>query len=261
VDGNTPLTSHTRGTGKAEFEIDVPGGIDQLLLYSEENDSDFGVEYVEGKNPAGCGSSSPAGGTPGSRSNASGGTGPRSNAEPPTSPSGSMPSKRASKASNGNLVPNADMAALWDHAAFGGLAVDVSLDATTTYNGKTSLKFTGDGAFWGGATSPSFTVDDRLDYTLSSFIKTDNITDYAEMNIFWYDADGNSLNQWNDEGAALHKWGQAIGGQLDGTHDWTEVSGIVTPPEGAVMARVEFRVRSHDGTAWVSDVRMQAIAP
>jgi hypothetical protein len=58
VDGTTALSPDTNGTGKAEFDINVPGGIDQLMFYSEEDDSDFTLEYVEAKNPHGCGKSS-----------------------------------------------------------------------------------------------------------------------------------------------------------------------------------------------------------
>ena len=61
VDGTTQLNDQTMGTGKAQFEMDVPDGADQLLFYSEENGSDYVVEYVDTKNAAGCGASSGGG--------------------------------------------------------------------------------------------------------------------------------------------------------------------------------------------------------
>ena len=53
MDGAAPL-SETEGYGKAQFEVDVPEGIDQLMFYSTEDGSDYHVEYVEATNPNGC---------------------------------------------------------------------------------------------------------------------------------------------------------------------------------------------------------------
>jgi hypothetical protein len=53
----------TKGvTGQSQFEITAERGFDQVVLYSDEYESDFGVEYVQATNPhgnpMGCGGSS-----------------------------------------------------------------------------------------------------------------------------------------------------------------------------------------------------------
>jgi parallel beta-helix repeat protein len=79
ADGTTELNQKNNGTGLAEFKVDVPGGMDQLIFYSAERGSDFHVEFVEATNPNGCGSSSgggsAAGSSGGSRSSGGGSSG------------------------------------------------------------------------------------------------------------------------------------------------------------------------------------------
>jgi hypothetical protein len=90
VDGTAPL-SDTEGYGTAQFEIDVPDGIDQVMFYSAEDGSDYSVEYLEAKNPNGCGGSA-------------GGSSPGAGGQ---SPSGSSPSPSGagSSSSGGSVSP------------------------------------------------------------------------------------------------------------------------------------------------------------
>jgi hypothetical protein len=70
ADADPANTLGTDGvTGQSQFEIAAEEGFDQVVLYSDEYESNFGVEYVEAKNPAGCGNSS--GGATSSKSSTS----------------------------------------------------------------------------------------------------------------------------------------------------------------------------------------------
>ena len=65
------------------------------------------------------------------------------------------------------------------------------------------------------------------------------------LNINWYDATGVFISR-----------DSAVGGSVIGTVDWKQLQGIVTVPSGATSARVEIRVESTGGTAWVDDVNL-----
>ena len=51
VDGTDDLGSPMTD-GKVEFTIDIEGGFDQIILFSDESGSDFGIEFISGEIPA-----------------------------------------------------------------------------------------------------------------------------------------------------------------------------------------------------------------
>ena len=53
VDGTTSSMT-PRGTGRAQFDVDVPGGADGYCSIPGKR-QDFGVEYIDTENVGGCG--------------------------------------------------------------------------------------------------------------------------------------------------------------------------------------------------------------
>ena len=100
-------------------------------------------------------------------------------------------------------------------------------------------------------TSQTFTATEGTSYTISGWIKTDNIpTGKAKIHLEWYDTDGHKI------GSTV-----AIGSNVTDPNDpnanaYTQISKIKTSPEGTVSGKVILRLEggTTDGTAWYDDV-------
>jgi hypothetical protein len=152
-----------------------------------------------------------------------------------------------------NVIPPLTMGLPWDAGGFAGTSATAAPAPAVTHAGSPAIVLTGEGAYYGQTTSPRVAVEDTRTYQVSAWVKTDAITEFVEVDVFWYSATGEQYRAW----------GEAVGGQLQGTRDWTRLQGTVTPPPGAVRAVVQVRAKSSGGKAWVSDLQMvpRATAP
>jgi hypothetical protein len=152
---------------------------------------------------------------------------------------------------SGNLLPNTVLTPPWDSGSFSGTQASVSRDDSMTCAGQPSLRLEGPGHYYAQTTSQRVAIDDRLTYTLTTLVSTRDLAGIMEQDVFWYDAQGQEFPQW----------GEAIGGRQSGTQTCTAVRGTVQPPPGAVAAVVQYRVLADGGQAWVSGMRLEAVAP
>lgn len=147
-----------------------------------------------------------------------------------------------------NLVTAPTAQQPWHSGSYAGTQTQTGLDPSVQREGHATQKLTGRGDYFAQTTSPAFPVEPGRTYDVAAWVKLQAITKLVEVDVFYWDAHGNPLNAW----------GEAIGGRLTGTHDWTPLQGEVTVPPGAVTAVVQVRVMSRGGAAWVDAVTMRA---
>ena len=122
----------------------------------------------------------------------------------------------------------------WRGGSFAGTQSQTTLDASTQRDGQATQQITGSGHYYGTSTSRNFPVTAGQTYEVSAWVKTQDITDFVELDVFY----------WGTKGETLSRWGEAVGGRLKGTQEWTPLTGQITIPPKAVRAVIQLRVKS-----------------
>ncbi len=158
---------------------------------------------------------------------------------PDTPPSAEVPA-------GDNLIPDPTFAGEWNHEGYAGTKTSTSLDASVLCNGAPTMLLTGEGDYFGHLSSARVAVTAGADYTASVWVKTENITRFVELDVFWFNEQGKQL-----------AWNESVGGRVSGTQDCTQIGGTVTAPPDSAKALLEIRVMSHEGRAWVGSLDLR----
>jgi agarase len=125
-----------------------------------------------------------------------------------------------------------------------------SFDSSVKHDGKYSLKVEGSAEGWdsvgvGVQYNPQFILKPGLEYILSVWIKTENVSDYAYARIRGKTKTGGDFDH-------------TVQG-VSGTEDWTRVEAKFTPLEENTVNYIAVQLVGK-GTAWFDDVRLEVIA-
>ncbi|MGH7312082.1 MAG: DUF4038 domain-containing protein [Candidatus Rokuibacteriota bacterium] len=156
---------------------------------------------------------------------------------------GSAPSYAALPVNS--LIPNGDIeSGIWGGGAYSRTNPSRTRTAEVSHSARHSLKVNGAGYFHGYFLTGYIEVQAGTQYNVSMHAKTEGISSGATLAVHWY------------RGTTWLAWRPAVGGKAAGTTDWRVLAGEVTAPAGATNARVQIRVESIGGSAWIDDVAM-----
>ncbi len=144
----------------------------------------------------------------------------------------------------GNLVPNGDfeidedgdgLPDVWE------IVPPVVFDEEVVKSGKRSVRIDSDNVQINNFSKNWLTLKPNTTYTLSAWVKTEEIKGGAGAQVYVYDFDG------------AESGGITI--VFHGTNDWTRATQTFTTGDDA-EGRVNFRVYGSTGTAWFDDIRI-----
>lgn len=144
-----------------------------------------------------------------------------------------------------NLIPNGDIeSGIWAGGDYDRTKPSRTWTADFSRSSSRSLKLSGTGYYHGYFHTGYIPVQTGQIYSVSMHAKTERITSGVSLAVHWY------------RGTNWIAWRPAVGGKALGTSEWRVFAGEVTAPAGATNARVQIRVESIGGSAWIDDVAM-----
>jgi hypothetical protein len=155
----------------------------------------------------------------------------------------SAPTGSVSAGGGGDLAPDPDLEADPAGSYYTGGSAVFSWASDAAHSPTHALKIasgSGSLARWMSQAS-LLPVRAGSSYSVSAFLKLAAVGGSAFVTVGYYDAGGGFLGN----GASSQA--------LSGTRDWTQVGLQVTPPAGATLMRLEFRLYG-PGTLWIDDI-------
>ncbi len=158
----------------------------------------------------------------------------------------------------GNLVSNGDIEAGSEQWSQRGVKEDCTIDSTVAKSGSQSLKIETSTDSWRGWTHSDISVVAGQTYTISAWVKTENVEALSSVYIVFgiKDASGNTIVSDND--TEIRK---LLMDPQKGTHDWTKLEAEYTIPEGgAILYYLTPRVDTKSmvkQTAWFDDISVE----
>ncbi len=142
----------------------------------------------------------------------------------------------------GNLLPNGDFERQADGKPADWTPADpMAIDTEVVRRGAASVRIDSTSAQTNNINKQYLTLKPNTTYTLSAWVKTQDIAGGQGAQVYPYEFDGAT--------------GADIGIVAHGTHDWTRMVQVFRTGDDA-EGRINFRIFGSTGTAWFDDLRL-----